>query len=37
VIATAPYQVWCWYITQLTGPAKWLSFYLYVIIDLFSR
>jgi putative transposase len=37
LVATAPNQVWTWDITQLLGPAKGLYFYLYVIIDLFSR
>jgi putative transposase len=29
--------VWSWDITKLMGPAKWSYFYLYVIIDIFSR
>ncbi len=37
LLATAPNQVWSWDITQLKGPAKWLYFYLYVILDIFSR
>ena len=37
LLATAPNQVWSWDITQLKGPAKWTYFYLYVIIDIFSR
>ena len=37
LIATAPNQVWSWDITKLAGPAKWSYFYLYVIIDIFSR
>jgi putative transposase len=37
LIATAPNQVWSWDITKLLGPAKWTYFYLYVIIDIFSR
>lgn len=36
-IATAPNQVWCWDITWLSGPAKGIWFYLYLMIDLFSR
>ena len=35
--ATAPNQVWMWDITWLPGPAKGIYFYLYLIIDLFSR
>ena len=34
---TAPNQVWSWGITKLLGPAKWTYFYLYVILDIFSR
>ncbi len=37
LLATAPNQVWSWDITQLKGPVKWCYFYLYVILDVFSR
>ena len=37
LLATRPNEVWSWDITQLKGPAKWLYFYLYVILDVFSR
>jgi putative transposase len=37
LLATAPNQVWSWDITRLLGPAKWTYFYLYVILDIFSR
>ncbi len=37
LLATAPNQVWSWDITKLKGPAKWSYFYLYVIIDIYSR
>ena len=37
LLATAPNQVWTWDITKLLGPAKWTYFYLYVIMDIFSR
>jgi putative transposase len=37
LLATAPNQVWSWDITKLLGPAKWTYFYLYVILDIFSR
>ena len=30
-------QTWSWDITQLRGPEKWTYFYLYVLIDIFSR
>ena len=35
--ATAPNQVYSWDITKLRGPAKWTWYYLYVILDIFSR
>lgn len=35
--ATGPNQVWMWDITWLPGPAKGIYFYLYLILDLFSR
>ncbi len=37
LLAEAPNQVWSWDITKLRGPAKWTYFYLYVILDIFSR
>lgn len=37
LLATAANQVWSWDITKLLGPAKWTYFYLYVILDIFSR
>ena len=37
LLATAPNQLWSWDITKLLGPAKWTYFYLYVILDVFSR
>jgi len=37
LLATAPNQVWSWDITKLKGPVKWTYFYLYVILDIFSR
>jgi putative transposase len=36
-LATGPNQVWSWDITKLRGPVKWLWFYLYAILDIFSR
>jgi putative transposase len=37
LLATEPNQCWSWDITKLLGPEKWTYFYLYVIIDIFSR
>ena len=37
LLATGPNEVWTWDVTKLKGPAKWTYFYLYVILDLFSR
>jgi putative transposase len=37
LLATTPNQLWSWDITKLLGPAKWTYFYLYVILDVFSR
>jgi putative transposase len=37
LLATGPDQVWSWDITKLLGPVKWTYFYLYVILDIFSR
>jgi putative transposase len=37
LMATGPNQVWSWDITRLLGPKKWTYFYLYVILDIFSR
>jgi putative transposase len=37
LLASAPNQVWSWDITKLLGPAKWTYFYLYVLLDIFSR
>jgi putative transposase len=34
---TGPNQCWSWDITKLHGPAKWTYYYLYVILDIFSR
>ena len=35
--ATGPNQTWSWDITRLRGPKRWTSFYLYVLLDIFSR
>jgi putative transposase len=37
LIATAPNRCWSWDITKLLGPAKWEMYYLYVVIDIYSR
>ncbi len=37
LVATRPNQVWSWDITKLHGPVKWTYYYLYVVIDIFSR
>ena len=37
LLATGPNQVWSWDITKFKGPRKWTYFYLYVILDIFSR
>ncbi len=37
VSATAPNQVWTWDISRLAGPAIRSWFYLYIVIDIFSR
>ena len=37
LVADSPNTVWSWDITKLHGPAKWTYYYLYVILDIFSR
>ena len=37
LLATGPNELWSWDITKLKGPAKWVYYYLYVILDVFSR
>jgi putative transposase len=37
LLATRPNSVWSWDISAMRGPAKWQHFWLYVIIDIFSR
>lgn len=37
LIASRSNEVWSWDITKLLGPTKWTYFYLYVILDIFSR
>jgi len=37
LVAYRPNQVYSWDITKLAGPAKWTYYYLYVILDIYSR
>jgi putative transposase len=37
LLATRPNQVYSWDIIKLLGPAKWTYYYLYVILDIYSR
>lgn len=37
LLAERPNELWSWDITKLLGPEKWNYFYLYVIMDVFSR
>jgi putative transposase len=37
VVAKRPNELWGWDITKLLGPRKWTYFYLYVVMDVFSR
>ena len=37
VHASKPNELWSWDITRRHGPAKWTYFYLYVILDVYSR
>jgi putative transposase len=37
LVAATPNRVWSWDITKLAGPAKWTWYYLYTILDIYSR
>jgi putative transposase len=37
LLATKSNQLWSWDITKLLGPTKWTYYYLYNILDVFSR
>lgn len=37
LLAQGPRELWSWDITKLHGPQKWTYYYLYVILDVFSR
>lgn len=37
LLAVRPNELWSWDITKFRGPARWEYYYLYVILDVFSR
>ena len=37
LLASRPNELWSWDITKLLGPTKWTYYYLYVVLDVFSR
>ena len=37
LLATRPNELWSWDVSKLKGPATWTYYYLYVILDVFSR
>jgi putative transposase len=37
LLASRPNELWSWNITKLLGPQKWTYYYLYVILDVYSR
>lgn len=37
LLATGPNQLWSWDITKVKGPAPWIFYHLYVMIDVYSR
>jgi putative transposase len=37
LVATGPNEIWSWDITKLRGPVKWTYYYLYTVLDIFSR
>lgn len=37
LLATEPNQLWSWDITKLKGPKKWTYYYLYKIMDIYTR
>jgi putative transposase len=37
LLASRANELWSWDITKLRGPTKWTYYYLYVIIDVYSR
>lgn len=37
LLTTGPNRLWSWDITKLKGPVSWSYYYLYVLLDVFSR
>jgi putative transposase len=37
LLASRPNELWSWDITKLLGTTKWTYYYLYVLLDVFSR
>ena len=37
LLTTRPNMLWSWDLTKLRGPVKWTYYYLYTILDVFSR
>jgi putative transposase len=37
LVAAGPNRVWSWDITKLLGPVPWTYYYLYVVLDIYSR
>lgn len=37
LLATGPNQVWSWDLTKLRAAEKWVYYYLYVLLDIYSR
>jgi putative transposase len=37
LLTTRPNMLWSWDLTKLRGPVKWAYYYLYTILDVFSR
>ena len=35
--ARRPDELWCWAVTKVLGPQKWMYLYLYVLVDVYSR
>jgi len=37
LVSSGPNEVWSWDITKLLGPRTWTYYYLYVLLDIYSR
>lgn len=37
LLASKPRELWSWDITKVPGPFKWTWYYVYVVLDVFSR